>query len=165
MDIFRSINRMLHRLLGYFCVIILGVLVLDVVLGVISRYLTGGQIRWTEELAVLLLVWLVFLGSALAYRDDVHLGIDLLVKNLDPKTQETARIIGNGIVLIFILTVLVGGGLQLTWDRYQSGQIMSTLGTPKALLYLSIPTSGFFMLTFNIEKLFLPKREAISTHT
>ena len=54
-------------------------LTLDVLLGVGSRYLWGAQIKWTEELATVLLIWVSFLGTAAAFEAKAHLGIDLLV--------------------------------------------------------------------------------------
>ena len=68
--------------LGWLAIGVFLVLVVDVLLGVFSRKILGDQIRWTEELARFLLVWISFLGGALAYIADKHLGVDLLVERL-----------------------------------------------------------------------------------
>lgn len=146
----RTITQLLHRLLAGLSITIFVLLIVDVVLGVSSRYLFGGQIRWTEELATFLLVWLVFCGSAIAYHDRAHLGIDLLVNNLDPEARKLAAILGHVIVFAFVALVMVWGGTSLTLERLDSGQMMSTLGIAKAWLYLSIPLNGLFILWFNL---------------
>ena len=51
------------RLLNLILIAAVAVLVLDVLLGVASRYLWGAQVKWTEELATILLIWVSFLGA------------------------------------------------------------------------------------------------------
>ncbi|NWK55536.1 TRAP transporter small permease [Verrucomicrobiaceae bacterium N1E253] len=149
----QSLNRILHAILTWFSIGVFTILIIDVVLGVGSRYLVGNQIRWTEELATFLLVWLVFCGAAIAYRDNAHLGINLLMTKLHPGAAKKLRIVALIIVLFFTLAVMVVGGIQLTMERLHFGQMMSTLGIQKAWLYLSVPFSGTFIALFNIEML------------
>ena len=149
-SIMQTITQLLHRILAGLSISIFVLLIVDVVLGVSSRYLFGGQIRWTEELATFLLVWLVFCGSAIAYHDRAHLGIDLLVNSFDPDVRRLATILGHILVFTFVALVMVWGGTSLTLERLDSGQMMSTLGIQKAWLYLSIPLNGTFILWFNL---------------
>lgn len=144
-----ALNRILHKILAGLSITVFTLLIFDVVLGVSSRYLFGGQIRWTEELATFLLVWQVFCGAAIAYHDNAHLGIDLLVNNLDPGAKKLARLMTHLIVFAFVASVMVWGGTTLTLERLDSGQMMSTLGIHKAWLYLSVPLNGVFILLFN----------------
>lgn len=146
----QRISLILHKILAVLAIAVFVLLIFDVVLGVASRYLFGGQIRWTEELATFLLVWLVFCGAAIAYHDKAHLGIDLLVNNLHPSARRVATVLGHIIVFAFVALVMVWGGMSLTLERMDSGQVMSTLGIKKAWLYLSVPLNGLFILWFNI---------------
>lgn len=145
-----SFNRILHAILSGFSIGVFFILIVDVVLGVGSRYITGNQIRWTEELATFLLVWLVFCGSSIAYYDRAHLGINLLVESLHPSARKITRVVSLLIVLAFTSAVMVWGGAQLTMERFEAGQMMSTLGIHKAWQYLAIPFSGVFIALFNI---------------
>ncbi len=145
-----ALNRILHKILSILSIGIFTLLIFDVVLGVSSRYLFGGQVRWTEELATFLLVWQVFCGAAIAYHDNAHLGIDLLINSLDPQAKRLAVLLTHLIVFAFTASVMVWGGTTLTLERLDSGQMMSTIGVYKAWLYLSIPLNGCFILLFNI---------------
>jgi len=145
-----AFNRFLHAILSWFSIAVFFVLIVDVVLGVGSRYILGNQIRWTEELATFLLVWLVFCGASIAYYDRAHLGINLLVESFHPSARKITRVASLLIVLIFTLTVMVWGGSQLTMERFEMGQMMSTLGIAKAWQYLTIPFNGVFIALFNI---------------
>jgi TRAP-type C4-dicarboxylate transport system permease small subunit len=145
-----QLNRLLHALLSWFSIAVFFILIIDVVLGVSSRYLLGNQIRWTEELATFLLVWLVFCGAAIAYYDHAHLGINLLVESLHPSAKRITRIVSLLLVFAFTTSVMVWGGAQLTMERFEAGQMMSTLGINKAWQYLAIPFNGAFIALFNV---------------
>ncbi|MGD7654398.1 MAG: TRAP transporter small permease [Verrucomicrobiales bacterium] len=159
------LNRIFHRLLSWFSIAVFVVLVVDVVLGIISRWVFGSRmawlvsvgesvmgepLRWTGELATFLLVWLVFCGAAIAYYDKAHLGINLLIEKLEPTARRMMRVLSHLVVLVFVVGVMVWGGGQLVAERFDSGQMMSTLGIAKAWQYLSIPFSGVFVALFNI---------------
>ncbi len=121
------------------------VLLLTVMWGVVTRYLLGDQARWTEELARFLLVWVSFLGAALAYARQQHLGIDLLVERFDPRTRRLADGIVHAMVSLFAFGVMGYGGYELVMERFDSGQKLASLGVDKAWQYLVVPLSGLII--------------------
>ena len=139
--------------LGAIAVAVFTLLVLDVLWGVASRYLLGSQARWSEELARLLMVWLAMLGAALAYLEQKHLGVDVLMRQLHPDAQRVAQVFVHGIVLVFAAAVLCYGGGQLVTQRFESGQLLPALGISKAWFYLAIPISGALICLFSIESM------------
>jgi TRAP-type C4-dicarboxylate transport system permease small subunit len=125
-------------------------LVVDVLWGVATRYLLGGQAPWTEELARLLLIWLAMLGTALAYASHNHLGVDVLVNALAHPARRIAGLATHLVVFFFASTVMTFGGVSLLLDRWRAGQVMSTLPVPQAWMYAAIPVSGFLMCFFAV---------------
>ena len=154
MKFFQQFQRVLSKALGGICVVVFTVLVLVVLWGVLTRHLDRGQ-AWTEELARLLMVWLAILGGVLAYAADRHLGVDLLVSRFDSMTRRRALAIGHFGVLAFSVSVLLFGGVSLFLDRWSSGQMMATLGIPKAWFYLVLPIGGALIAFLSIEKILL----------
>jgi TRAP-type C4-dicarboxylate transport system permease small subunit len=71
---FTRIWESVVRALSWFTIVLFAVLVADVLWGVFSRYVLGAQGRWTEELAIYLLVWVSLFGGALTFREQGHLG-------------------------------------------------------------------------------------------
>ena len=63
----RQLKACSLRLLNGILVGAVALLVLDVLLGVASRYLWGAQVKWTEELATILLIWVSFLGAGSSF--------------------------------------------------------------------------------------------------
>ena len=153
MSFFSGFQKILAKVLGVICVIVFSVLVMDVLWGVFTRQVLDNQPAWTEELARLLLVWLSILGGVLAYADDAHLGVDVLVSHFASDTHKLARLVSHVCVFLFSAFVLVIGGGLLFQDRLDSGQMMATLGIAKAWFYFILPLGGVLICFLSIEKI------------
>jgi len=147
----RFVKQVTARGLGALSVVVFLALVLDVLWGVVTRYVLGHQAPWTEELARFLLVWLGMAGAALAYIDNKHLGVDALTRLLDPSGRRLAHVVTHSSVFLFAAGVMVWGGVQLFTDRWQAGQVMSALAIKRAWFYLSIPVSGLLIAIFALD--------------
>ena len=128
-------------------------LTLDVLWGVISRYVIGTQSRWTEEFAVHALVWVSLLGAALMFRERGHLGVDYFVGKLDPAARRLAAVIAEIAIILFAGFVLVYGGGLLVFETLRSGQVTPAMGWKVGYLNLVVPLSGLFVIAFSIEHL------------
>lgn len=128
-------------------------LTLDVLWGVFSRYVLGQQGRWTEELALYLLVWVSLLGASVAYAEGGHLGVDYVVGKLDAKARHVARIAAELLVMAFAALVLVHGGYLLVTETLRTGQVTPALGVPMGYVYLAAPLSGVLFVLYAVEKL------------
>ena len=146
----------LTRVLEGLCVLLMAALVLDVLWGVLSRYVVPMPSRWTDELAQALLIWAAMLGASLAHRERMHLGIVWLTERLDPSL---ARLVGRGVhvlVGLFASWVMIWGGWQLVSERLDAGQVLPALGWPKAYVYLAVPVAGVFIAIYSLRELASP---------
>ena len=144
----KTIKHVTAVSLGWMAIIVFLVLVIDVLWGVMTRNFIGEQARWSEELARFLLVWVSFLGGAIAYLDDKHLGVDILVGGFDRSARRVSRVVTHGLVFLFALGVMGIGGTSLVIDRFQSGQELPALQINKAWFYMAVPVSGFLISLF-----------------
>lgn len=143
----------LVRGLEWLTITLFAALTLDVLWGVVSRYVLGQQSRWTEELAIYLLVWVSLLGAALMYRDRGHLGVDYFVAKLHPDARRIAAVVAELAVIAFAGFIFVYGGGVLVWKTLQTGQLTPAMGWRMGYLYSIVPLSGLFMVAFAIEHL------------
>ena len=143
----------LVRVLEWLTIAIFAALVLDVLWGVVSRYVLGSQSRWTEELAIYLLVWVSLLGATLAFRERAHLGVDYFVGKLDPAARRLAAIIAEIAVILFAGFGLVFGGYMLMSETLRSGQLTPAMGWRIGYFYSVVPLSGLFIVAFSVENL------------
>ena len=147
----RKIHTVMVKILSFLLEVSMAVLVLDVLLGVVSRYIMGDQVPWTEELACLLLVWSSFFGIALAFNSRSHLGIDLIVNMMADAPRKTAATIAHLVTLTFtVAAFLYGGCFLLHKAMYVTPNVMPALHIRDAVMYLPIPICGVFILFFEI---------------
>ena len=147
----RILHDVMVRTLSFLLEASMALLVLDVLLGVVSRKVMGDQVSWTEELACLLLVWSSFFGIALAFNSRAHLGIDLIVNMMADTPRKTAMVIAHLVTLVFtVVTFLYGGCFLLHKAMFVTPNVMPALQVRDAVMYLPIPVSGFFILYFEI---------------
>ena len=150
------LNSVLVRVLELLAVLAIGILVLDVVWGVVTRYVVGEQAKWTEELARFLLIWVSMLGGALAFRRREHLGIDFLVTLMHPDTRKGMRWLKFGIVCFTTLLVFLYGGTRIVFDAFAAEQTTPALGWKMGYVYVAVPLAGVFILLFALEEMLRP---------
>jgi TRAP-type C4-dicarboxylate transport system permease small subunit len=136
--------------------VLAGTLVVDVLLGVVSRYFWGAQIEWSEELACYLLIWIGLLGAAGAFARNAHLGLDILVTSLAPNTKIKARWVSGCICLAFTILVFLFGGGGVVLQAFATNRISPALQLPDGFVFLSLPVSGAFMFYFQLANLIVP---------
>ena len=147
----RIFHDVMVKTLSFLLEASMALLVLDVLLGVVSRKILGDQVSWTEELACLLLVWSSFFGIALAFNSRAHLGIDLIVNMMADTPRKTAMVIAHLVTLVFtVVTFLYGGCFLLHKAMFVTPNVMPALHVRDAVMYLPIPVSGLFILYFEL---------------
>lgn len=148
---------MLNRIIETLLVVIFGLLVIDVVWQVISRYLVGQSSSFTEEFARFALIWLTVLGAAyINGRKEGHLSMDFLLSKLPEKKKTKRKKVIQILMALFALIIMVGGGGNLVYVTLSLGQISSALQVPLGFVYAIVPISGLIILFFsvyNIKKL------------
>lgn len=156
------INTTLIRVLELLAILAMSVLVLDVVWGVVTRYVLGEQAKWTEELARFLLIWVSMLGGALAFRRREHLGIDFLIGSMHKDVRSGMQRLKQGIVCFAAASVFLYGGLRVVADALAAQQTTPALGWKMGLVYAAVPLAGAFILLFALEEMFTPSVERFS---
>jgi C4-dicarboxylate transporter DctQ subunit len=136
-----------------------GTIVTIVTTEVILRYLFSHSLIFTEELSRYLMVWIVFLGSALAIRDGAHIHINALVKRFNPRVQKVVHLVALGLTLIFLVVITVEGLKILPRQLYQ---MCITINVSLFYFYLAIPVGSILMILFllpAVKKIVISKPE------
>ncbi len=155
----KSIKEQIDKYLGYLLAAIMGLMVLDVVWGVIMRYLFNSPSSFTDELARYFLIWVGLLGAALAAGKQMHLAIDLLPKKLEPEGRKRLNIIIEIIIFLFALSILVIGGARLVYITLTLGQASPSLGIPLGYIYIVLPLSGLLIMYYSVINIVLALKE------
>ncbi len=131
--------------------LVTGILVVDVVWGVFTRYVLGHQSPWTEELARMLLIWVSLLGASVAFIRKSHLGVDYFVGKLNERWQTIGQIFVYLLIATFSSIVLIYGGYSLVYSALKYSQPTPAMNIEMGYVYLAVPISGIFIIIFSIE--------------
>ncbi len=122
-----------------------------VILGqVIWRYVLETPFVWSEELSLLLMTWMTFLGSALLMMRYEHLAIDVFVDTLSPRWRHAANILGRALIFAFCLCLIYGAWI-LVGKTYKS--ITPGLQISVAWQYGGALVGGVLMAMVSLEQL------------
>jgi C4-dicarboxylate transporter DctQ subunit len=137
--------RLLSRLVESLVILLAGIIVAIVTAEVTLRYLFSHSMIFTEELSRYLMVWIVFLGSALAIRDGSHIHIQILVKRLGPRMQQNVKLASYALMIAFLVFITVEG-LKILPRQLQ--QMCITIDISLFYFYLAIPVGSILMIIF-----------------
>lgn len=138
------------QILEIFMIIIFGLLVLDVLFQVFSRYLLGESFTWTEEFARFSLIWMTILGAAYLNGKREHLSMDFLYQKFSDANKRKASVLIEVLIFLFALIVMVIGGLNLVYTTLHLEQLSGTLRIPLGYVYAIMPFSGFLIMCFSV---------------
>lgn len=152
-------RKKVDTILGTLVTVIMGILVINVLWQVVSRFLVGRPSSFTDELAGYLLIWVGLLGAAYATGKKQHLAIDLISKKLSEEKNRRLQTLINILIAAFALIVLVIGGSNLVYIAFHLNQISSALQIPVGYVYLVLPLSGLFIIYYAINDIGLLYRK------
>jgi len=121
---------------------------------VTARYIPDIRVpRWTEEISLIMMVWLAMLGSGLAVRAGEHLSVDVVTRQLPRRVQRwLERLVWLGVAAFGVYLVVYG------WELSQRTMLQTFSATqlPVGWMYLGIPFGGGLVAFYAIRNLFKP---------
>lgn len=117
---------------------------------VLSRYFLKTDVSWSSELCTLLLIWMTFVGGAMATRRNAQLAVSEFIMWLQPGARSKL----DAMVLVWTalaLTLLMYFGLTLTLRSWSN--IAIAIKISNGWWYLAMPVGCGLMLVFVLEQL------------
>jgi TRAP-type C4-dicarboxylate transport system permease small subunit len=148
------------RSLSYLTFALLVTLVLLLFVNVVMRYFLRMPIEWTEEAGQLLLIWVTFLGAAMAAGERRHMAMDALKRKLSASHRRRAEI-AISLLITGCLAIIAYYGWNMT--MFNAARHSESLRISYALFYAAIPVGAalysIFELAYLLHNLFTPERE------
>jgi TRAP-type C4-dicarboxylate transport system permease small subunit len=154
----RNFLKSSETVLNYVTMSAIVAMVLLVFINVLLRYVFKFAITWSEELAVNLFVWVIFMGAILAMANNMHIAVDVFVKMAPKKAQKILSLIANSLVLV-ALYILVDGGYKVTLVVHKT--ISAATGLPFSFITVSMVISGVVMALIVLYQMYLTVRSLI----
>lgn len=132
-------SQRLARLIDYVCVALLIVLVLDVWLGVLVRYVWPLPLTFMEEAARYLMIWVALLAVSSGISRREHIGVQMLFARFPSLLRRMLLGLLDLLAIAFFLA-LVWYGLGMV----ERGGRVSTMiyGMSKSLPFAAVPTAA-----------------------
>ena len=153
------INAPIARVGMYLSVTGLLVIVAIVFYQVFGRYVLNSSPTWTENLALVLILYVTLIGAAVGVRDAGHIGMDSLLVMLPDHAREKIEIVIHVLVAAF--------GVAMAYNGWVLGASVGTvkipnLGLPEVIRYVPLIASGLLIVSFSIEHIIaLLRREEV----
>lgn len=130
-------------LVGKLCIFLASIALVTLVASfgwlVFGRYVLNTTPTWVEQLALLLICYITFLGAAAGIRDDSHLGVTLFRDMMPPVVQKLLIILIDVVLAIFGAVMLVSG---ITLMRFGAATMLPMLDVSEAVRTLAITSLG-----------------------
>ena len=135
-----KINKIIDRTIETVVIIIFIAMVLVGIMQVFNRFVINKSLSWSEEFRKFCHIWVVFLTIGIGYNYSSHIGMELFIRKLRPKTKWILAFSNNVLWLafgFFVLTqahILMGvvknqysAGMSIRMDIIYSGLFFGAL--------------------------------------
>jgi len=164
--------KILDHLEEWLITFLMGAATLIIFASVMHRYASGYAIPgvqdwllslnfgWTQELCIIMFVWMAKFGAAYGVRTGIHVGVDVLINRLEGATR--SKFIIFGLLAGATFTGIVGTlGARFVWENGMHQALFSSLGIdvgdlpegpttpdlewPTWIVYSAVPLGSYLM--------------------
>jgi TRAP-type C4-dicarboxylate transport system permease small subunit len=127
------------------CAVLFAIMAIITFGNVITRYFLKYSFAFTEEIVVSFFVWLTLLGTAIAFREQSHLGFSFIVERLPGKAQKgllwLSAILGAVLFIFLIYFSIIQLGEEIVLQITSSG-----IGVPQWWYTIGMPICSLLVI-------------------
>ncbi|MFL6828884.1 MAG: TRAP transporter large permease subunit [Bradyrhizobium sp.] len=121
-----------------------GVPVLPGILSEIYLWLAALDVSWAQELCIYMFIWMAKFGAAYGVRTGIHVGVDLLVNRVPPRSRKQVILFAL-LCGAFFTGMIASFGGSFVSEMFKTGQQSNDLEAPMWFIYLAIPVGSGLM--------------------
>jgi TRAP-type C4-dicarboxylate transport system permease small subunit len=148
-----NLKKFLNNFEEYLAGILLLLMVTIAFINVVSRFTFKFSISYIEELEVYLYVWLVMLGSAIAFKRLSHLCVSLVVDKMPPSLRKYIKIFVT-LLSIGFFSVIFKSSITQIQDEILMQVTTTSMGVPKWWYTLGLPIGSGLIIIRLLQRLF-----------
>lgn len=118
---------------------------------VASRFIFNFSLAAASELSIYAMIWSVFLGAAVAFRQQGHIAMDILKTRLPATWDKLANVLIFLVLAVFLCLVIVKG-----YELSERAMLQRSpaAGLPVGYIAFAMPVGSVLALIFLVENLF-----------
>ncbi|MEQ1597134.1 MAG: TRAP transporter small permease [Casimicrobium sp.] len=128
---------------------------------IITRFVLEKPAEWTEVLIRFSLIWMVFMGIPMAFRQGAMVSVDVLHRISGAGMQRVLEAVVMVASLVLIAVIVIVG-----WDYSLRGRVQSVIGLEEVSMfwaYIAMPIGGLLSALGIVGNFFDPKRLELET--
>lgn len=158
MKVLKKIDENFERVILSILVLLI---VLVMLLQIVCRYIFNNSLIWSEEFCRYCYIYFVFVGTALAVREQSELRVDAVVSILPKKTRRALNVVVD--VIVFLMLVYLSyWSIPMVWAMYQKGGSSPAMKLPMFIVYLSAPIGLILSTLRYLQKFYQMFKAALS---
>jgi len=109
---------------------------------IITRFVLETTAEWTEVLIRFSLIWMVFMGIPMAFRQGAMVSVDVLYRWSGPSMKRVLDSVVAAAALVLVAVIIWWG-----WDYANRGKVQSMIGLEDVSMfwaYLAMPVGALF---------------------
>jgi tripartite ATP-independent transporter DctM subunit len=128
-------------------------------LNVVTRYVFDYQFIWGQEISMITLTMIAFVGGAVAYARNKHMAVEVIIQRLPDKWQRFLAAAVDWLILL-LATMICWLSLPLVHSRFE--MLSPIIGMPEAWFMMPLPVGMTLMAIIALQKLWArPRASAI----
>ncbi len=157
-DLLTFLDRLLGRLEWLVAALCMVTIVVSTALGVLFRDLLDAPLAWANDLGVLALLWLTFIGASALYKEQGHIAVDALAQMLPDRVR---KVVGTGLIVMMGVVIAITGWEMLVLVELQATKKIPSLGLPRSFNGIPVLWMSASMAVASLTQLLRPA----ATHT
>lgn len=138
------INDKVEKVEEYCITYLLMIMSTVIFLQIIMRYVFNNSLTWSEEFAILSMMWITWIGSSYGVKKNIHLRVTVFVDMLPEKYRIAAYIVIDVVWMLFSI-VMVVMGIRMVKMSYIGQRMSPALDVPMYLIYCSVVVGCILM--------------------
>lgn len=130
----------------YIIAILMAAMCISILLATISRYtsLFVMQLIWCEEFARFCMIYVCFLGAAVAVTRGSHFAMEAVVVATHGNVRKALVLIDYALTFIFLVFIVYFGAKQVI-GVFNTGKVSTVMGVPMWIVFLALPIGSIDM--------------------
>lgn len=128
---------------------------------ILTRFVLEKPAEWTEVLIRFSLIWMVFMGIPMAFRQGAMVSVDVLYRWASDRHKRVLDAVVMLASLLLIAVIIIVG-----WDYSQRGRVQTIIGLEDYSMfwaYIAMPVGGLFAVLGIVGNFLDPKRLELET--
>ena len=139
---YKSFINIINSALDFISVLLMLSMCFIVTYQVVMRYVFSNTPSWTEEVALIMVCWFVYLGAVIGLKEDLHIGIEMFVSKLPKKVLFAVEVVDN-LLILGLSALFMNFGFSLAW--FVRNNSLPATGLSVAVYYYVIGIAGILM--------------------